>query len=155
MATRGPAFKKHVTPVYFMYTAGTDGAPLIHVTSPNAVEGTGKPGDANNAVAVPTSISGTFAGILWSTVEVHDESRSCYNPKYFGRNTTTCRPVNVIDHGSIFTDQVEAADTPTIDAPAYWSANGLFTTTATSQQVGRFTGAKDSDGYVGVEIDKV
>ncbi len=155
MGTRGPSVKKHVTPIYFMYTAGTDGQPLIHTTGPGGTtKGSGKPGDAQNAAIVPSGVTGDFAGILWSTVTDVDESRFPHLAKWHGRNTTFCRPINVIDHGSIFTDQVEAADTPTAHAAAHWSANGLFTTTTTSNQVGVFTGTKDSDGYVGIDLDK-
>ena len=168
MAIKGPIERAKQTPTgkYFMYdehvvgnssvtnNRAERGAPVIHVVRTGATgAASGKWGDPNNAVAVPSGTAGVFAGALYHNVTGgFDESRQCFYPQWYGYETTTCRPLGVIEEGSFFTDKVEAADNPTVGAAAYWSANGLFTTAAGSAQVGKFTGAKDSDGFVGVDL---
>ena len=158
MAISGPIERlgNGVTGKYFMYAAGTRGAPVIFSTRPGSAAGlaSGKWGDPENAVAVPSGTAGQFAGILQDNVEDFDESRYCYYPQWYGNNTTTCRPVAVIEQGVIFTDQIESADTPTRGADVFWSANGLFTTAAGSVKVGEFTGTKDAKGFAGIDLDK-
>jgi len=125
----------------------------VIVTRDTSYSGTGKVGDGNNVVEVPTGTGGTPVGLL--ATDVVDIDLSEY--PHFGRmhrdEVPLCSPVNLVTHGYVFTDRLKTGDTPSAHDPAYFTADGELTTTAGSARVGTFRGVKDSDGYVGVDVD--
>lgn len=114
--------------------------------------GTGKPGDANNLIEIPTNASGVPLGILATDVVSIDLSRYEHIARYHRDEVPVGSPVTVVTHGFVYTNMWSGSD-PTPGASAYYTATGKLTSTNTgSVVVGRFRGAPDSDGYVGVDV---
>ena len=134
---------------YILNEAAEKGIVVRHTSS---ASGTGKPGDANNLLEIPTNASGVPLGILATDVVSLDLSRYEHLARYHRDETVVGSPVTVVTHGFVYTNMWSGSD-PTAGAPAYYTATGKLTTTNTgSVSVGRFRGVPDSDGYVGVDV---
>mgnify|MGYP001570879908 CR=1 FL=1 len=113
--------------------------------------GTGKPGDANNTVEVPTNASGFPVGVLMTDVVSLDLSRFPHLASNHRDETTVGRPVKIMTEGYLYTNMVSGAPTPGVSV--YYTVGGLVTATNTgSVVVGTFRGVKDADGYIGVNV---
>lgn len=126
----------------------------IVVNYVSASGGTGKPGDANNIVAVPTTTSGTpgtAVGILATDVVSLDLSRYNHIARFHRDEVPVCSPVTIVTDGYVYTNMVSGV--PVAGQSAYYTAGGKVTATNTgSAVVGRFRGTVDGDGYVGVDV---
>jgi hypothetical protein len=134
---------------YVLNEAAEAGIVVRHVSS---ASGTGKPGDANNLIEVPTNASGLPLGILATDVVNIDLSRYNHIARFHRDEVPVCSPVTVVTKGYVYTDRVATGVTPTPGAAAYYTASGLLTTATDSARVGTFRGYKDADGYVGVDV---
>lgn len=114
--------------------------------------GTGKVGDANNVVAVPTNASGTPVGVLANDVADIDLSQYPHIAPMHRDEVPLCSPVTLVTHGYVYTNMIASGVTPTADDPAHYTTNGEFTTATDSVRVGTFRGVADADGYVGVDV---
>lgn len=134
---------------YVLNEVAEAGIVVRHVTG---ASGTGKPGDANNLVELPTDSGGVPVGVLVSDVVSLDLSRH----NHIGRNhrdeVPVCSPVTLVTDGYVYTNMLVSGDDPTPGAAAYYTTGGMLTTSAGSTVVGRFRGKKDADGYVGVDV---
>lgn len=142
------------------YVEGTDIAHVLNEAAEKGIvvrhvstaSGTGKPGDANNLIEIPTNASGVPLGVLATDVVSLDLSRYEHLARYHRDETTVGSPVTVVTHGFVYTNMWSGSN-PTAGAPAYYTATGKLTSTNTgSVSVGRFRGAPDADGYVGVDV---
>ncbi len=115
------------------------------------VSGTGKPGDANNTIQVPTNASGVPVGILLTDVVSLDLSRYPHIARNHRDEVPVGSPVTVMTHGYLYTNMLSG--TPTPGESAYYTVGGLLTDTNTgSVVVGKFRGVVDADGYIGVDV---
>lgn len=142
------------------YVEGTDIAHVLNeaaekgivVRHASAATGTGKPGDANNTIEIPTNASGIPLGVLATDVVSLDVSRYSHIARFHRDEVTVGSPVTVVTHGFVYTNMWSGSN-PTPGALAYYTATGKLTTTNTgSVSIGRFRGAPDADGYVGVDV---
>jgi hypothetical protein len=135
---------------FFMDTVGERGGIVVHNTS-----GSGVAMDDGNAVVMyPTGVvSGTKpAGLLLNDVVSLDLTRQHIN--WFRDEVQVGGKVCLLRQGQVTTDRLASGQSPTAGVDAYYDAAGLLTTVSTnSVKVGRFLGAKDSDGYVKVDIN--
>lgn len=115
--------------------------------------GTGKVGDGNNVVAVPTGTSGSPVGVLLNDVEDIDLSTQPHLNRFYKDVVPLCSPVTLLTHGYVYTDKLVTGNTPAAGGAAHFNTDGKFTTTTTSTRVGTFRGAKDADGFVGVDVN--
>lgn len=115
--------------------------------------GTGKVGDGNNVVKVPTGTSGAPRGLLLTDVEDIDLSQHPHLARNYRDVVPLCSPVTLLTHGYVFTNKLVTGNTPTAGTAAHFNTDGKLTTTTTSTRVGTFRGVKDADGYVGVDIN--
>lgn len=123
----------------------------IVVTYVTGSGGTGKPGDSNNIVQIPTNASGVPVGVLATDVVSIDLSRYNHVARYHRDEVPVCSPVTIVTDGYVYTDMVSG--TPVAGQSAYYTTGGLLTATNTgSVVVGRFRGTVDGDGYVGVDV---
>lgn len=125
----------------------------IIVIRNTSYSGTGKPGDGNNVVQVPTGTSGTPIGLLLCDVVDIDLSQYPHLGRHFKDEVPLCSPVTLLTHGYVYTNKIASGITPAQGVAAHYTANGELTTTTTSIRVGTFRGAKDADGYAGVDIN--
>lgn len=143
------------------YDEGTDIAHVLNEVAEAGIvvihnyptsSGTGKPGDANNILDVPTNASGAPLGILVTDVVSIDLSRYNHIARFHRDEVNVCSPVTVVTHGYVYTNKVSG--TPAAGDSAYYTVGGLVTPTNTgSVVVGKFRGKKDADGYAGVDVN--
>ena len=134
---------------YVLNEAAEAGIVVRHVSNPT---GTGKPGDANNLIEVPTNASGVPLGVLATDVVSIDLSRYNHIARFHRDEVPVCSPVTVVTKGYVYTNKVATGVIPAAGSAAYYTASGLLTTATDSVRVGTFRGAKDADGYVGVDV---
>lgn len=102
-------------------------------------------------VSVPANISGNPAGVLMNDVVNLDLTRQ--NRNAHRDETQVGNKVDIIRRGVVSTNMIVSGNTPAAGDPAYFAANGEFTTSSGSSQVGTFISPLDSDGYVEVEVN--
>lgn len=107
--------------------------------------------DPDSVVALPTGPSGTPAGVLMNDVVNLNLTRQHLNQHV--DEVQVGNKVDLLVRGVIRTNSLKSGDTPNAGDPAHYDANGEFTTTTTSDQVGRFVSNADDDGYVEIEIN--
>ena len=134
---------------YVLNEVAEAGIVVRHVST---ASGTGKPGDANNLVEVPTSVSGVPVGILVPDVVSIDLSRQNHIARNHRDELPVCSPVTIVTDGYVYTNMLVSGVSPTPGQPAYYVSGGLVTNVAGSAVVGRFRGQKDADGYIGVDV---
>jgi hypothetical protein len=134
---------------YFMSETAERGIIVIHDDTTSGVGAAMD--DADAAVKVPTDASGTPAGLLLNDVVNLDLTRQRLNPHQ--DEVQLGGKVTVLTHGWVVTDKIVSGDAPKAGDPAYFAASGELSTTDTSDQVGKWLSAKDSDGYAKVEIN--
>ena len=103
------------------------------------------------SVSVPASGSGVAAGVLMNDVVDLDLTRTHIN--WHQDQVQLGNKVDLIVRGVIRSNMLFTGDTPVAGDPAYYTADGEFTTTSGSDQVGRFVGPPDTEGYVEVEVN--
>ena len=101
-------------------------------------------------VSVPAGPSGNPAGVLMNDVVNLDLTRQHLNQHQ--DEVQVGSKVALLTRGVVKTNMLKSGDTPAAGDPAYYTNDGEFTTTSTSDQVGAFASPKDSDGYVEVEV---
>lgn len=131
---------------YFMNETAERGI-IVNLDSPGG-EGMDDP-DAT--VSVPAGASGNPAGVLMNDVVNLNLTRQHIN--WHKDEVQVGNKVDVLLRGVVRTDQVKSGDTPSAGDPAYYDANGEFTTSTGSDQVGRFVSGLDSDSYAEVEVN--
>lgn len=132
---------------YFMNEVAERGIVVVHNTS-----GSGAAMDDPNAtVVIPTSTAGALAGVLLNDVVNLDLTRQHIN--WHKDEVQLGGKVTILRQGQVTTDMIKTGDTPSAGDDAHWDANGEFTTTATSEKVGRFLSSKDADGFAKVEVN--
>ena len=102
-------------------------------------------------VSLPLGPSGNPAGVLMNDVVDLNLTRQHIN--WHKDEVQVGNKVDVLVRGVVRTDVVKTGDTPAAGDPAYYTTDGEFTTTATSDQVGKFNSPKDADGYAEVEVN--
>lgn len=107
--------------------------------------------DPDSTVSIPGSGSGIPAGVLMNDVVNLDLTRQHIN--WQKDEVQLGNKVDIIVRGVVRTDMVKSGDTPTAGDPAYYDANGEFTTTSGSDQVGRFVSELDAEGYAEIEVN--
>jgi hypothetical protein len=103
------------------------------------------------SVSVPGSGSGVPAGVLMNDVVDLNLTRQHIN--WHVDEVQVGNKVDIISRGVVRTNMVKSGDSPVAGDPAYYAASGEFTTTAASDQVGRFVSPLDAEGYVEVEVN--
>lgn len=102
-------------------------------------------------VSLPLGASGNPAGVLMNDVVDLNLTRTHIN--WHQDQVQVGNKVDVLVRGVVRTNSLKSGDTPAAGDPAYYAANGEFTTTSGSDQVGKFAGPADADGYVEVEVN--
>jgi hypothetical protein len=99
------------------------------------------------------SVSGLkAAGLLINDIVNVDQSR--YHINFQKDEVQKGGKCHLLKKGNVYTDQVVSGDTPSAGANAYMGPSGKVSTTSTNaDQVGRFAGIKDQDGFVELEVD--
>lgn len=132
-------------------TTAERGGIMVHVSTSSGV---GVAMDDSNAVVTyAANQSGTKpAGLLLNDVVNLDLTRQHIN--WHKDEVQTGSKVTLLRQGQVTTNLLATGVTPGPGVDAYYGANGVLTTTSTnSVKVGRFLSAKDSDGYVKVDIN--
>lgn len=117
-----------------------------------ASSGTGLPGDADNLVQIPTTVSGYPIGLLACDMVSIDLSRYTHTARYHRDEVPLGSPVTLVRDGWVVTNCVHNGDDPSPGQVAYFDTSGFLTTTASSVAVGQFLGRVNTDGYVRVDI---
>ena len=132
-----------------MNSVAERGGVAVHVTSGSGVS----MDDASAVVAYAASQSGTVpAGLLLNDVVNLDLTRQHIN--WHRDEVQVGSKVALLRRGQVTTNMLASGVTPAAGSDAYYGADGKLTTTSTnSVKVGRFLGAKDTDGYVKVDIN--
>lgn len=110
--------------------------------------------DSLAQVDTVSSTGDSAAGLILNDVVNLDLTRQQYNAHK--DEVQLGGKVTLLRRGTVVTDQVSG--TPIIGEAAHFDAQGRLVTASQSsgsQQVGRFLGIKDSDGFVKVEINIV
>ncbi len=131
---------------YFMNVVAERGI-IVNLDSPGG-EGMDDP---NATVSLPTGPSGNPAGLLMNDVVNLNLTRQHLNQHQ--DEVQVGNKVDLLVRGVVRTNLVKSGDDPVAGDPAHYDANGEFTVTTTSDQVGRFVSSEDADGYVEVEIN--
>jgi len=139
---------EHLTDLsFFMNEIGTRGQIVTHST-----EGSGASMDDSSAlVIVATGTGDLAAGLLLNDVVSLDLTRQHIN--FAKDEVQKGSKVLLLRRGTVVTDNV--AGTPAAGAKAYFDSSGAITSSAGSQQIGRFLSKKDADDYAKVEINIV
>ena len=151
MALKGDRVE-HLTDISFFKSdaVAERGLILAHATG-----GSGAAMDDSLAqVDTVTATGDAAAGLLLNDVVNIDLTRQSYNP--MKDEMQLGGKVTLLRRGTVVTDQISG--TPVVGEAAHFEGNGLLTTASQfdkSQQVGRWLGVKDSDGYCKVEINIV
>ena len=110
--------------------------------------------DPAATVSIPTGATGAgvraIAGVLMNDVVSLNLTRQHKN--WHQDEVQVGDKVDVLRRGVVRTNMLKSGDTPTAGLPAHFTVAGEFTTTTTSDQVGRFVSDKDAEGYVEVEV---
>ncbi|MEM3063560.1 MAG: hypothetical protein QW303_08480 [Nitrososphaerota archaeon] len=135
-----------------MYTTGEAGSVVKFVTTST---GTGSAFDDDKArVTLPTATNGSGeipAGVL--LCDVVDKDLTQVHLNHHKREVNVGSKVAILRRGMIVTNKLANVN-PSPGAPAYFDAQGLFSTVSTnSTRVGTFLGGKSSDGYVKVSVN--
>jgi hypothetical protein len=135
---------------YFMNVVAERGIIVVHDTS---TTGVGEAmDDADAIVRIPTgSGDGDPAGLLLNDVVNLDLTRQHIN--WHKDEVQIGGKVTVLTHGWVVTNMIASGDSPKAGDKAYFDADGELTTSAGSDQVGKFLSGKDSDGYAKVDIN--
>lgn len=131
---------------YFMNEVAERGG-IVNLDAPGG-EGMDDPGAT---VSLPTGPSGNPAGVLMNDVVNLNLTRQHIN--WHQDEVQVGNKVDTLRRGVVRTNMLKTGDTPVAGDAAYFDAGGEFTTTATSDQVGRFVSAPDAEGYVEVEVN--
>ena len=131
---------------YFMNEVSEAGC-VVNFDAPGGV-GMDSP-DAT--VSLPTGPSGNPAGVLMNDMVNYNLTRQKINPQR--DELQIGNKAALLKQGVVHTNMLKSGDTPGAGDPAYYTTDGEFTTTATSDQVGTFASPKDADGYVEVEVN--
>jgi len=131
---------------YFMNEVAERGIVVIH--DPPGGAGMDNP-DAT--VSIPGSGSGVPAGVLMNDVVNLNLTRQHIN--WHQDEVQLGNKVDLLGRGVVKTNMVKSGDTPSAGDAAYYTANGEFTTTSGSDQVGRFVSPLDAEGYAEVEVN--
>lgn len=131
---------------YFM-TAVAERGCVVNLDAPGGA-GMDNP---NATVSLPTGPSGNPAGVLMNDVVDLDLTRQHLNQHK--DEVQVGNKVALMVRGVVTTNVLKSGDTPEAGDPAYYTTDGEFTTTATSDQVGVFVSDVDDDGYVEVEVN--
>ena len=131
---------------YFMNVVAERGI-VVNLTSPGG-EGMDDP---TALVEIPTGPSGNPAGVLMNDVVNLNLTRQHIN--WHQDEVQVGNKVDLLVRGVVRTNMLKSGDTPAAGDPAHYDANGEFTTTTTSDKVGRFISEADADGYVEVEVN--
>jgi hypothetical protein len=110
--------------------------------------------DSLAQVDTVSSTGDSAAGLILNDVVNLDLTRQQYNAHK--DEVQLGGKVTLLRRGTVVTDQVSG--TPIVGEAAHFDAQGRLVTASQSsgsQQVGRFLGIKDSDGFVKVEINIV
>lgn len=131
---------------FFMNEAANRGC-IVNLDAPGG-EGMDDP-DAT--VSLPSGASGNPAGVLMNDVVSLNLTRQ---PRNVHKDEVQVgNKVDILVRGVIRTNVVKTGDTPQAGDAAYYTANGEFTTTSGSDQVGRWVSGVDSDGYSEIEVN--
>lgn len=148
MALKGDRWDTFLYTDYFMNVTGEAGSALVYDLS---TSGVGSALDDTNAkVKLPTVAGASgevFAGILMGDVVNKDLTQTHLNAHK--RETQVGGKVGRQTDGFVVTNRI--VGNPDVGDTAYPTIHGKFTNTqlnAGSVAVGKFGGAKDSDGYV-------
>jgi hypothetical protein len=131
---------------YFMVETAERGG-IVNLDSPGGA-GMDNP---NATVSLPLGASGNPAGVLMNDVVNLNLTRQKLNAHADEKQVGD--KVAVLVRGVVRTNVLKTGDTPNAGDPAYYDANGEFTTSAASDQVGVFQGPADAEGYVEVEVN--
>lgn len=118
--------------------------------------GTGKPGQAGNAVGTPTAVTDKAYGLLLMDVHRVDQTKFPFVQDMYSLATTVCKPVKTIREGDFCTNWLDPALDQTTIVPGQnvWFNTAGFTNVDTgSEVVGTFGGYPDSDGFVLIKFD--
>jgi hypothetical protein len=107
--------------------------------------------DPDASLSIPGSGSGVPAGVLMNDVVDLDLTRQHIN--WHKDEVQLGNKVDILVRGVVRTNMVKSGDTPSAGDAAYYDANGEFTTTSGSDQVGRFASELDADGYAEIEVN--
>ena len=149
MALKPDRIEDYVDVSFFMNTVAERGGVAVHVTSGSGVS----MDDASAVVGYSASQSGTVpAGLLLNDVVDLDLTRQHIN--WHRDEVQVGSKVALLRRGQVTTNMLVSGVTPAAGSDAYYGADGKLTTSSTnSVKVGRFLGAKDTDGYVKVDIN--
>ena len=131
---------------YFMNVVAERGI-IVNMDAPGG-EGMDDP---TATVSIPTGPSGNPAGVLMNDVVNLNLTRTHIN--WHQDEVQVGNKVDTLRRGVVRTNMLKSGDTPEAGEAAHYDANGEFTTTTTSDKVGRFVSEPDSDGYVEVEVN--
>ena len=131
---------------YFMNETAERGI-VVNLDSPGG-EGMDDP---TATVSVPTGAAGNPAGVLMNDVDDLDLTRTHKN--WHQDVVQVGDKVALLVRGVIRTNMLASGDTPAAGGAAHYTTDGEFTTTTTSNQVGRFVSETDAEGYVEVEVN--
>lgn len=131
---------------FFMNEVAERGG-IVNLDSPGG-EGMDDPGAT---VSLPAGASGNPAGVLMNDVVDLNLTRQHIN--WHKDEVQVGNKVDIIKRGYVRTNLLKSGDTPVAGDPAHYDTGGEFTTTATSDQVGRFASGVDAEGYVEVEVN--
>lgn len=106
--------------------------------------------DPDASVIVPAGATGVPAGVLMNDVVNLNLTRQRLN--WHKDEVQVGNKVAVLRRGVVRTDVIDAS-TPNAGDAAYYGANGEFTTSTGSDQVGRFVSNKDAEGFAEIEIN--
>lgn len=134
-------------------TVGTEGQGFVFITSGSGVT----IGDSANAVGNVANPSGyAFAGILLHEIASIDESK--FHRNFQKEQMLVGERCTLGKKGQWYTDQISG--TPTNGNTAYLTTNCQFTPTVSATggtvatpKCGKFMGAKDANGFVGIDFN--
>ena len=133
---------------FFMNETATRGQIVTHSS-----DGSGASMDDSSAkVIVATGVGDLCAGLLLNDVVDLDLTRQHIN--FAKDEVQKGSKVLLLRQGTVVTNNIDGS-TPSAGGKAYFDNAGKLTTTASSQQIGRWLSAKDADLYAKVEINIV
>lgn len=136
----------------FMNETAEAGVLVIYDT---ATTGVGSANDDPNVrVKLGTVHNGSGerpAGILLMDVVNKDLSTTHLNQ--YKRETQIGGKVAIAQRGTFVTNMISGGESPTPGQPAYFTRNGIFSTTSTnSTRVGTFMQGRNADGYAKINL---
>lgn len=118
--------------------------------------GTGKPGDSDNVVGVPTAATQKAFGLLLQDVFKIDQTKYTFVQDMFSSATTACKPVKTVRRGIFGTDWIDPAINKSSIAAGqdvWFSVDGFTNVDSGSEIVGTFGGTVDSNDFVLIKFD--